>query len=154
MTSKNRILCPLDLSNYSRGVANHAKSLTEICKGSKIYLFHVINNPMDSLYDVDKDKVEKQDVVEYAVNKAKALLRNISDDLKIPGQQMFNIVETGEPYARIINFAEKAAIDLIVMSTHGRTGLSRVLMGSIAENIIRNINIPVLLFNRLSIRID
>jgi len=54
-------------------------------------------------------------------------------------------VRVGETYQRIVEYAEQEGIDLIVMGTHGRTGVSRLLMGSVAENVVRHAPCPVLL---------
>ena len=56
----------------------------------------------------------------------------------------------GEPSARICALAESEHIDLIVMSSHGRTGLSRVMMGSVAENVLRHAACPVLIVRQPS----
>jgi nucleotide-binding universal stress UspA family protein len=54
------------------------------------------------------------------------------------------IVEGGSPKVEIINYARTHNIDLIVLSTHGRTGLTHVIMGSVAESIVRTAPCPVL----------
>jgi nucleotide-binding universal stress UspA family protein len=51
---------------------------------------------------------------------------------------------TGDPATTIVRFAEEQGVDLIVMGTHGRTGLTRLLMGSVAEVIVRKASCPVL----------
>lgn len=53
---------------------------------------------------------------------------------------------TGDPAGRIVELAEEENIDLIVMGTHGRTGLKRLLMGSVAEAVVRRAKCPVLTF--------
>ncbi|ELZ53403.1 MULTISPECIES: universal stress protein [Halorubrum] len=53
-------------------------------------------------------------------------------------------VESGVPHAEILDYADAAAVDVIVMGTHGRTGIDRYLIGSIAERVVRQSPIPVL----------
>lgn len=55
------------------------------------------------------------------------------------------VVRFGDPATEIIRFAETAAVDVVIMTTHGRTGLSRLLMGSVAERVLHTLSIPVLL---------
>lgn len=54
------------------------------------------------------------------------------------------IVRRGEPYREIITFAQEEGVDLIVMATHGRTGLAHVFLGSVAEKVVHHSTIPVL----------
>jgi universal stress protein A len=58
------------------------------------------------------------------------------------------VVETGAPYETITGAAEKVAADLIVMATHGRTGLSHLLLGSVTEKVVRSSACPVLTLRR------
>jgi len=51
---------------------------------------------------------------------------------------------SGDPGSELVHFAERENIDLIVMGTHGRTGLTRLLMGSVAEAVVRRAPCPVL----------
>ena len=51
---------------------------------------------------------------------------------------------TGSPFLQVVRMARKEGVDLIVMGTHGRTGLAHVLMGSVAEKVVRKAPCPVL----------
>jgi universal stress protein A len=55
------------------------------------------------------------------------------------------VVQTGNPELAIVDAAKELGIDLIILSTHGRTGLSRVLLGSTAEKVVRHAGCPVLI---------
>jgi nucleotide-binding universal stress UspA family protein len=55
------------------------------------------------------------------------------------------IVKTGDPIAEIVKCARVERVDLILMSTHGRSGIRRALMGSVAENVVRRVSVPILL---------
>ncbi|MBI1802162.1 MAG: universal stress protein [Chloroflexi bacterium] len=55
------------------------------------------------------------------------------------------VVRTGDPAAEIVDYATVNKMDMIAMSTHGRTGLTRALMGSVAETVVRQSSVPVLL---------
>ncbi len=57
---------------------------------------------------------------------------------------MRQLVDAGQPFGAIVDCAEKEAVDLIVMSSHGRSGLSRMLIGSVTDKILRGAPCPVL----------
>jgi nucleotide-binding universal stress UspA family protein len=81
---------------------------------------------------------------------ATADLRRMLDEIKPTDPQVpcQHRLIAGEPAAAIAQLAEDDQIDLIVMGTHGRTGLSRLLMGSVAENVVRRSKCPVLTFKQ------
>ena len=62
-------------------------------------------------------------------------------------------VVTGDPAEEIVKFADEQGIDLIVMGTHGRKGLDRTLMGSVADHVIKNASAPVFTINPLRPRV-
>jgi nucleotide-binding universal stress UspA family protein len=57
---------------------------------------------------------------------------------------MRQVVDAGQPFGIIVDYAEKEGVDLIVMSSHGRSGLSRMLIGSVTDKILRGAPCPVL----------
>ena len=67
------------------------------------------------------------------------------ENLKALGFKVSLAVEFGQPTEQIIHFVKKHNIDLVVMATHGRKGLSRGLFGSVAEAVVRGLHIPILL---------
>lgn len=64
------------------------------------------------------------------------------------GVPTLTVVESGQPAAQIVRYAERHGIDLIVVGTHGRTGFTRVLLGSVAERVLRTAPCPVLTVTR------
>lgn len=146
--SANKIMCPLDLSNYSLHIADYAKYISGFIPGSKIYMIHVIADPTDSIYCVDSNKMSKEEIFEGAKKNAYDILYKMSEEVKISQNQVIHVVQIGDPKIRLLEFVEKEKIDLIVMSTHGRTGLSKILVGSVAEQIIRKVKIPIVVFNK------
>lgn len=65
------------------------------------------------------------------------------------GIEAVSVVEEGQPYATILDYADDAAIDVIVMGTHGRRGLDRFLLGSVTEKVVRTAEVPV-----VTVRLD
>ena len=103
--------------------------------GAEIVVINVV--PLDEANVADRREIErhKQELDEFLNDKVTGL----ASDLKLR-----KVVEPGQPYANIVYLAENEGVDLIVTSSHGRSGLSRVLMGSVAEEIIRKAPCPVL----------
>ena len=72
-------------------------------------------------------------------------LSTLERSLQGAGYQVSTEVQFGDPAAEIISAVAHKPIDLVAMTTHGRTGLGRVLMGSVAEEVIRHVSVPILL---------
>ena len=64
------------------------------------------------------------------------------------GLRVLSAVESGSPAAQIVRYAERNGVDLIVLGTHGRTGVTRALLGSVAERVVRTAPCPVLTVSR------
>jgi len=145
--SISRILCPVDFSKYSDYIVDYAKFLSEF-KSGKVYILHIIEDPLDMIYRIQDQDIDKSEVYKIAEKKAHELIFQLVDRVKILPDYTVPIVKLGDPCSQIIEFTEKENIDLVVMSTHGRTGIQRILVGSVAEEIIRNAKCPVVVFNR------
>ena len=79
---------------------------------------------------------------------AEAYLMPIAVDLRAKGVRVTTMVRRGEPTAEILAGARAADADLIAMTTHGRSGLGRLLFGSVAEAVLRQADIPVFLMRQ------
>ncbi len=137
-----RILLPTDLSEASISAFKYAKSLAEKY-GASIYVLHILENlpPVLAIHalDLTVDRVEKN-MEENARNQ---LERIVKENLKTKNKvQIF--IRKGLVDDEIVKFADEKKIDLIVMGTHGRTGIEYTLLGSIAEKVVRKAKCPVL----------
>jgi nucleotide-binding universal stress UspA family protein len=141
------ILVPHDFSSS----ANHAASIaTQEAKlhGSKIVLLHVIDLP----HQLQPDTVIVPDatgapinVKDYALSGAESHLEDLAQRMaKDSGVKPSAFVRFGKPADEIVAFAEDQSVDLIVMGTHGRTGVAHLIVGSVAERVVRTSNVPVL----------
>lgn len=129
----DNIFVPFDFSEPATEAVRYAEGLAEIY-GSTITLVHVVQELMVPMeYEVDVPAVERADVRA----RAETALRDVADN----GHQA--LVTTGHPARRVVELASDRHADLIVIATHGRTGLQRVLLGSVAEQIIRRAPCPV-----------
>jgi nucleotide-binding universal stress UspA family protein len=84
-----------------------------------------------------------QDSAERMKAEAEAYLRAVAATLSLDGLQVDTMVRTGEAPQEIVAVAQEVHADLIAMTTHGRTGLSRLLFGSVAEAVLRAAPVPV-----------
>ncbi|HUF42874.1 MAG TPA: universal stress protein [Verrucomicrobiae bacterium] len=135
-----RILAPTDLSKLSRAAVRYAMEMA-LAQGAEVVVYHVISE--------DGDWFDKDD----ALNPANALLpkqkQRLAEFVKencagfLGKVKVREIVEVGVPYKEIVRKADEEKADLIVMSTHGRTGLEQVMLGSVTAKVVARANCPV-----------
>jgi nucleotide-binding universal stress UspA family protein len=140
----NKILIATDFSKFSLTAADYALSLAADYD-AEVHLIHVIEKTPPILtirsLDLSQEKI-LQEIEEEAKSALKHTLqqvKKINDKVKI-----VSVLRKGIDYEEIINYSVEAKIDLIVIATHGRTGLLHTLIGSVAEKVIRYSKIPVL----------
>ncbi|MGQ3683882.1 MAG: universal stress protein [Candidatus Loosdrechtia sp.] len=145
MISIRNILCPIDYSTYSEKALNYAIEIAEKY-GAKLYVLHVLDM---RIYDMNElELFNFYTINEDTMNGLRdRLLRCVKEDVRsrIPVE---TIVVQGVPFVEIIKAATEHAIDLIVMGTHGRTGISHAIIGSVAEKVVRKAPCPVLTVRR------
>lgn len=129
-----RILVPTDFSASSEQALDFAMALARDT-GATLLLLHVAE-PLPLYSDMPYSVVQEPDLPEL-----RQRLHSISVAAQIPTERH---VVVGAAADEILELAKQERADLIVMGTHGRTGLSRVLMGSVAEVVMRRAPCPVL----------
>lgn len=131
-----KILFPTDFSTCSDTAFPLATTLARDT-GATLLIVHVEEPPMDYGYGV-----AYYGVLEPAAEQQREMLEKlVPSDPKITFEH--HLIQ-GAPADAIVRFASEQAVDLIVMGTHGRMGFSRALMGSVAEQVVRHANCPVL----------
>ncbi len=137
------ILVPLDGSELAELALGHALSLAELCQSDitllqvVLPLEHVIGDENHLIY-VDQQWASQRDLA----------LQYLKKIYKRDGPKNIKIhlaVELGPPAETIIDYSHQKPIDIIVMATHGRTGLQRWVYGSVADKVLRGAGVPVLL---------
>ena len=142
----NKILVPHDFS----ASANHATAIARDeakLHGSTIVLLHVIDLPHQLSPDsviVPPETNAPISVKEYAIQSAEAHLQDIIGRLAQDGATATGVVKIGVPVDEINQTIDEQQIDLVVMGTHGRTGLRALMTGSVAERVVRSSKVPVL----------
>ena len=134
MGSIKRILAPTDFSDLSAAGVRYACQLARD-SGAELIVLNVVL--LDETNRIDKHELErnKAGLDNFVTDK----LGDVSSALKIR-----KIVDAGDAYGTILDCAKSKHVDLIVMSSHGRSGLSRMLIGSVTDKIVRGAPCPVL----------
>lgn len=127
-----RILVPLDGSNMAEQVLAPATAITQAL-GCEMILFQV---SLAFLFDCS---------TRAAGRMAAAYLKGVAERLPNKGDKVSTAVRTGPIVETIVEFAKANNVDLIAMCTHGRTGIVRWALGSVADRVLRTGNIPILL---------
>jgi len=138
----HRILCPLDLSDFSKRAFEHGLVLAR-WYGARIVALHVFTGFMppgdESTYPGWLRRVpEARDEIDRELREQ--VSSPLADGMDVP-----LVVREGDPVSEILAEAKATAADLVVLSTHGRSGFDRLTLGSVAEKVLRKAPCPVLL---------
>jgi nucleotide-binding universal stress UspA family protein len=135
-----RVLAPVDFSEASDVAVRHAREIA-LTYGAEIDLLHVVEEPFyPSAYGYEPTAFPTGEVLENVETQ----LGNMAREM-IGYEHAMIEARTGDPAGEILDYTDANEIDLIVIATHGRTGLDRVLMGSVAERVLRRAPTPVFL---------
>jgi nucleotide-binding universal stress UspA family protein len=137
-----KILVPLDGSKVAEGVLPHAKALA-YSEGAELVLLTVGANPVLDFAFSDPGLAQR--AVEEQEERSKKYISEIERQLKSAGFKTSTLLRVGAVAEEILAATDELQIDVIAMSTHGRTGPARWLLGSIAERVVNNSKVPVLL---------
>lgn len=137
-----KILVPLDGSKVAEGVLPHAKALA-YSEGAELILLTVGANPaVDFIFS---DPGLAQSAVLEQEERSRKYINEIESQLEAAGFKTSTVLRAGSVAEVILGVADELHVDVIAMSTHGRTGPARWLLGSIAERVVHNSKVPVLL---------
>jgi nucleotide-binding universal stress UspA family protein len=130
----SKILCPIDFDESSLAGLEQARDLAE-GRDSTIYLFHVV--PFiaagEALVDYSMMEAEARDKL------ADLAREHLGDKVRYEVR-----TQVGDPAQAILHEIDRTGADSVVMATHGRTGVKRFLLGSVAERVVRESSRPVL----------
>lgn len=136
-----RIMVPLDFSDHSHKALRYAVKLAEQF-GSELELVNVVTPVVYAEGMVLPAAMENLDTV--TEEHSKRALEKISREEGVKELKVKTTVLLGNPYDEIVNHAKKQETDLLLITTHGRTGLQHFLLGSTAEKILRHAPCPVM----------
>jgi len=139
--SWKKILCPVDFSEGAGQAQSVAVSMAKEA-GAELVLTYVWQPPM---YTMGEGILLAPDLITDLIADAEANLANRKATVEAQGIRVSTLLLTGAPWNEIVEaVARDPAIDLVVMGTHGRTGLRHALLGSVAEQVVRRAACPVL----------
>lgn len=137
-----KILLPTDFSTYSAAATKYACELATKFD-AELHLLHTLETHLSQTPGFAMGVALPNYIIEAKAAAEKSLV-DILDPKWAAGRKVIRVVLEGSPKLEIIQYARKQNIDLIVLATHGRTGLRHVIMGSVAETIVRTASCPVL----------
>ncbi|MCA9064119.1 MAG: universal stress protein [Planctomycetaceae bacterium] len=144
MITLDRILVATDFSDFSRPALNYGTAIAARFS-SELHLLHVVADPAMLIPESHAFTVEAMQAQSEALcEDARKRLAELPGDSWDNGKPVVREVRTGAVFLEIIEYSRENDIDLLVIGTHGRSGLMHVLMGSVAEKIVRKSPCPVL----------
>ena len=138
-----RILVPIDFSEYSKDALQYAVTLAEQF-GSELILVYVVE-PIVYPADLGFGQVTIPNIEPELTARGKAGLEQLAKDTIPAGITHRIVVETGRPFVEILDTAKDQHIDLIVIATHGYSGVEHLIFGSTAEKVVKRAHCPVLM---------
>jgi nucleotide-binding universal stress UspA family protein len=151
MREFRRILHPTDFSPASRRAFQTAVSLAKRGRG-QLLLLHVVAPPAVVLEDSFMTARTYLDMEKAATREAQERLGTLRARAAKAGARVKTAVARGVAFEEIVRAARRSRADVIVIGTHGRTGLRRVLLGSVAERVVGRAACPVLSVRGDSVR--
>jgi len=146
-----KILVPLDGSKLAECVLSHTEIIAKLSKAS-VELVHVIEPielPTRGGIALSVDDLKQIEL--HTKNDAESYLREIVERLKLAGIKAHSKLLIGKAADSLIDYIHNSNFDLVIMATHGRSGISRWIWGSVAEKILHSSSIPVLLVRSLEL---
>lgn len=141
----SKILVPLDGSPYSEKALEHASELAR-GTGAEIIILEAVQDSLAAVPEA-RYRVPVSQVYSSAI-RGRKYLEGLARRIREDGESVRWNVREGDPKDTILSFAQRENVDLIVMSTHGHEGLTRRLLGCLAEKIALKTRCPVLLVKR------
>jgi nucleotide-binding universal stress UspA family protein len=140
MAQIKKILCAVDFAEYSPQVADYARTLGEAFQ-AKIHIVYVAPTLAQYVgFQIAPSSIEN--FVEEIITGARQTMDTFLNENFAPDQAQGHVL-SGYAAEEILSFANTHSVDLIVMGTHGRKGIDRILFGSVAEKVVKSASMPV-----------
>ena len=141
MYNVRNILLPTDFSAYSAFALEHALTFS-IMYGARLHVLYVAKEP--ELAEIKVHPAITENLPAGHADRTREELHQFVLQWLPSQSKVIEAVKNGQPHREIVKYAEEEEIDLIVIATHGRTGLPHLMMGSVAEKVVRYSTKPVL----------
>lgn len=143
MIELKRILLPTDFSEYSKTAINYACAFADQF-GAELHLLHVLQDLVALVPEPELAIPPPGDYLKELQESCERALDQLLDPAWEAEHKVVRATRQGPPFLEIVRYAKEEDIDLIVIGTHGRSGLAHVLLGSVAERVVRKAPCPVL----------
>lgn len=141
MANLKELYCPVDFSEASLKAARYAVEMAKAL-GANVTLLHVYHLPgHEARMDAPRSVAQLSDDVRKAIDDD---FRTLTAQLEPAGVKVKTALEVGTPYEKIVQVAEQARADLIVIGAMGQSRITRLLLGNVAERVVRTSKVPVL----------
>ncbi len=137
------ILSPVDFSETSTHALETAIELANNL-GAKLHLLHVYQIPAFAISEADLATPVDVSIQEDYEKRLEQQLDDLARKYSNKGVEIDTTLTEGIPYIEIVETADEINADMIILGTHGRTGLAHMLLGSVAERVVRSSKVPVL----------
>jgi nucleotide-binding universal stress UspA family protein len=145
----SKVLVPLDGFELAEGILGHVREMVTGCHVSEVVLLTVVEGNGQGLPSTTWGGVKVAEhraaLAAESVTEAREYIEKVADELEKEGIVVHPVVIQGKVAEGILDYAVENQVDLIMMSTHGRSGPSRWALGSVADRVIRHSPIPVLI---------
>ena len=148
-----KMLVPLDKSDYAECVLEHVKEIASSRAVPEVVLLTVVESALRqaSLLYVGEESATQAEA--EASKSAQAYLAAVKERLGLSASSVSTVVVAGEPAETILDYIEAHGVDLVVMSTHGRSGMSKWFLGSVVERVLRRSVAPLFLVPSVACRV-
>jgi len=134
------ILHPSDFSDNSAQALRYARALSDLLNAK----LHIVNIAQDNATATSIEVGLPQDQETKLTRIADGMMARHLERNGIAADEVLTVSLTGDPHEEIVNYAKRHNIGMIVMGTHGRRKITQIIMGSVAERVVRNAPCPVL----------
>jgi nucleotide-binding universal stress UspA family protein len=143
MIALKKILVPTDFSNASEAALAYGKAMAETFKAA-LHVLHVIEDPFVHGWTSEGYVAALPSFRAEMEKSAREHLDSMLTEEERKQLQAELVTKLGSPFVEIVRYAKNESIDLIVMGTHGRGPVAHMLLGSVAEKVVRKAPCPVL----------
>ncbi len=141
-TNIKKVLVPIDFSDYSKSALKYAVNFAKSFN-AEIILVYVVE-PIIYPPDFSMGQIAMPSINAEWDNRAKEELQKLAKSEFTSAGNVKTVIKTGKPFVEIIETAKEENVDLIIIATHGHSGVEHILFGSTAEKVVRKAPCPVL----------
>ena len=146
-----KMLVPMDTSDFAECVLDHVKEIATARAIPEVVLMSVIE-PVSSQTMAYMGPAGAKASEERAITGALQYLEKVKNSLALEKSKVTKVVEAGPAVETILDYVDKHGVDIVILSSHGRSGVSRWLLGSTADKVLRRSPVPVFLVPAVACR--